>query len=394
MPVEFSYLTLIALLLPIAAISGWLIGRRNGSGSTKANFSPVPTEYFRGINYLLNEQHDKAIEVFVKVLEVEDEAIETHLALGNLFRRRGEVDRAIRVHQNIIARPSLIPAHRAQAMLELGLDFMRSGLLDRAESLFSELLESELFTLEALVNLVEICQQEQDWERAMHYAQRLTKEQGVDTAELQAQFLCELAGDAMRDGRLERAEEHLTEAYSVDRNCVRANLLRARISIQANNYRKAIGYLKDVEEQDPRYLSETIEPLSICYRAINQRDEFINYLKQLADRHSGITPVLTLAEIEMEEHRPEHAMAVIVNELHQRPTVRGVDKLLEYWLSRSSGEAREGFSLIKNFTARLIEKRHVYKCSSCGFTGRTLHWQCPSCKQWNTVTPIMGLEGE
>lgn len=394
MQAELAFLSGVALLLPVAAVSGWYVGRRNGDTSPPAAPRSISSEYFRGINYLLNEQHDKAIEVFVKVLELEDEAIDTHLALGNLFRRRGEVDRAIRVHQNIIARPGLTPVQRAHAMLELGLDYKRSGLLDRAENLFLDLVESEFFTLEALRNLLDIYQQERDWNRALDYAERLEREQGEDTAQLQAQFLCELADEMLREGRDREAESLLARAARADGGCVRANLMRANILISHGEYRRAIGHLKAVESQDPAFLSETIEPLEVCYRALNRRDEFIAYLKQLAEHHLGITPVLTLAELELEQRGPEEAMQVIVDELHARPTVRGVDKLLEYWLAKSAGEAREGFSLVKNFTSRLLEQRFVYKCGSCGFTGRTLHWQCPSCKRWDTVRPIRGLEGE
>lgn len=394
MQAELAFLSAVALLLPVAAVSGWYVGRRGGNTPPPAAPRSISSEYFRGINYLLNEQHDKAIEVFVKVLELEDEAIDTHLALGNLFRRRGEVDRAIRVHQNIIARPGLTPVQRAHAMLELGLDYKRSGLLDRAENLFLELVESEFFTLEALRNLLDIYQQERDWNRALDYAERLEREQGEDTAQLQAQFLCELADEKLREGLDRQAESLLARAARADASCVRANLMRANILISHGEYRRAVGHLKAVESQDAAFLSETIEPLEVCYRALNRRDEFIAYLKQLAEHHLGITPVLTLAELELEERGPEEAMQVIVDELHARPTVRGVDKLLEYWLAKSAGEAREGFSLIKNFTSRLLEQRFVYKCGSCGFTGRTLHWQCPSCKRWDTVRPIRGLQGE
>jgi len=394
MPAELVFLSAVAFLLPVAAVSGWYVGRRDGDPAPPPNGRGVPSEYFRGINYLLNEQHDKAIEVFVKVLELEDEAIETHLALGNLFRRRGEVDRAIRVHQNIIARPGLTPVQRAQAMLELGLDYKRSGLLDRAENLFSELNESEFFTLEALRNLLDIYQQERDWHRALDYAMRLERDQGEDTSALQAHFLCELADEMLREGRDREAEDMLARAGRTDPGCVRANLMRAGVLIKHGEYRKAISHLKEVEKQDPIFLSETIEPLEVCYRALNRREEFIAYLNELAQHHLGITPVLTLAELKLEQHGPDEAMQVIVDELHARPTVRGVDRLLEYYLAKSAGEAREGFSLIKNFTSRLLEQRFVYKCGSCGFTGRTLHWQCPSCKRWDTVTPIRGLEGE
>ncbi|MCZ6895297.1 MAG: tetratricopeptide repeat protein, partial [Gammaproteobacteria bacterium] len=159
---------IVVFLLPLAAVSGWYFGRReNPPEAARNTVSGIPSDYFRGLNYLLNDRPDKAIEVFIKVLEVESETVETHLALGNLFRRRGEVDRAIRIHQNLVSEPSLDFDQRALALLELGLDYMRSGLLDRAESLFKELLDSGAHQRQAMDHLIDIYQQEQDWDKAL-----------------------------------------------------------------------------------------------------------------------------------------------------------------------------------------------------------------------------------
>ena len=170
MPTEMN---LLWLLLPVAALSGWWIGRRRGNSNKNQSSSSIYPEYFKGLNFVLNEQPDKAIEVFIRMLEVDSETVETHLALGNLFRRRGEVDRAIRIHQNLIARPTLDREQRAHALLELGMDYMRLGLLDRAEGLFLELVESDLHLNQAYTELLEIYQQEKDWENAINIARKL-----------------------------------------------------------------------------------------------------------------------------------------------------------------------------------------------------------------------------
>jgi hypothetical protein len=170
---------LLLLLLPVAVYFGWWLARaieRRSSGKRKRLFSD---QYFQGLNYLLNEQPDKAIQVFLELAEVNQETVETHMALGNLFRRRGEVDRAIRFHQNIIAKHGLQPEQRTQALLELGEDYMRAGLLDRAERLFSELIETDAHTPSALRSLLDIYQQEKDWDKALEQAQRLEQVTGT-----------------------------------------------------------------------------------------------------------------------------------------------------------------------------------------------------------------------
>jgi lipopolysaccharide biosynthesis regulator YciM len=161
---------LLLLLLPVAAASGWIAARRSQRqerGKCVNDTSPV---YFRGLNHLLNEEPDKAIDAFVEMLEVDSDTVETHLALGNLFRRRGEVERAIRIHQNLIARPALTREQRAQALLELGQDYMRAGLLDRAENLFRELKDTRLHVRQALKNLLVIYEKERDWQACLDTA--------------------------------------------------------------------------------------------------------------------------------------------------------------------------------------------------------------------------------
>ncbi len=187
-----SWMTII-WLLPVARISGWLYGRYCHTVPNNSSPSGLYPEYFKGLNYVLNEQPDQAIEVFIKMLEVDNETVETHLALGNLFRHRGEVDRAIRIHQNLIARPKLSRAQRTSAMFELGMDYMKSGLLDHAENLFCELVETELYPVPALTELLDIYQQEKDWENAIRTARRLELYSPKPLNKVIAQFYCQKA---------------------------------------------------------------------------------------------------------------------------------------------------------------------------------------------------------
>jgi lipopolysaccharide assembly protein B len=387
---------LVVILLPLAALSGWYYGRKEARGSldSETRNAGVSQDYFKGLNYLLNDRPDKAIEVFIKVLEVDSETVETHLALGNLFRRRGEVDRAIRVHQNLVARPSLDKEQRALALLELGLDYMRSGLLDRAESLFKELIQLRMYERQVLRHLVDIYQQEQDWDAALDYIRRLERVTGQDMRDLRAQFYCEKAQICIDGDNPREAVRLLGKGLKEDRKCVRARLLLADLSSAAGDDATAIMHLKKIEHQDIDFLPEAIPRIVESFRKLGRLEELSAYLSRLSELHSGITPVLVLAELTAETTGLQEAKSHIVAELGKRPTIRGIDRLIEYSLAGAEGETRQNLRLLKETTTRLIEDKLNYKCGNCGFTGRSLHWQCPSCKSWNTVKPIHGIEGE
>ncbi|MFT4564811.1 MAG: lipopolysaccharide biosynthesis regulator YciM [Gammaproteobacteria bacterium] len=387
---------LVVILLPIAALSGWYYGRRDSQNSSKnrLNRSGMSPDYFRGLDHLLNDRPDKAIEVFIKVLEVETETVETHLALGSLFRRRGEVDRAIRIHQNLIARPSLEKEHRGLALHELGIDYMRSGLLDRAENLFKELIDGDVYEQPALRNLVDIYQQEQDWDSALEYIRRYERISGEDLRHIRAHFHCEKAQELREIENYSEAFRMLSRALKDDKNCVRAQLLYADMSTSLGDCVAAISRLKKIEHQDIDFLPEAIPRLVDNYRRLDRIDDLSDYLTQLSKLHSGITPVLVLAELTAERHGLKEAKEHIVNELKMRPTIRGIDRLIDYSLAEAVGETRQNLQLLKETTRKLVADKLNYKCGNCGFTGRSLHWQCPSCKSWNTVKPIHGIDGE
>ena len=387
-----SELNIFWLLLPVAALSGWWIGRLNQEKErSPKNIHP---EYFKGLNFVLNEQPDKAIEVFIRMTEVDSETVETHLALGNLFRRRGEVDRAIRVHQNLIARPTLNQDQRAHALVELGMDYMRSGLLDRAEKLFLELVNLGLYLNEAYSHLLEIYQQEKDWENAISVAKKNEIISGENFSPIIAQFYCEIAENDLNIGKINNAKEKIDDAISFNSKCVRASILEARIFQLKGKIDYAIKSYKRLELQDSTYITEAISPLYDCYKEKGNINEFIKYLRELVKKYSNIDTLLTLTELIAEYESEDVAINFIFQELRNRPTVQGVDKLVEYTLNKSEGVTYDYLSAIKQLTAKLIEKKPTYKCSNCGFDAKMLHWQCPGCKHWESIKPIFGVSGE
>ena len=387
-------LELLWLLLPVAAFSGWWVARRSDQRNRDCINPDLSSGYFQGLNYLLNEQPDKAIEVFIRMLEVNNETVETHLALGNLFRRRGEVDRAIHIHQNLIARPTLSAPQRSQALLELGQDYMRAGLLDRAENLFGELVHIDAHSHAALQQLLVIYQQEKDWERAIQTAKRLGTTNGRDMNAVIAQFYCERAEEALATGDTAVAQQMLKRALAQDKNCVRASILQGDMAREAGDCKAAIRFYRRVEQQDIDFLPEVIQPLCDCYEHLGKSDELQRWLETVLHQYSGVSPVLVLAELAVKTRGEPEGIAFITDQLRRRPSLRGLSRLITMNLASAEGPARDTLLILKGLMDRLLADKPVYRCHACGFTGKSLHWQCPGCKEWNTVKPIYGVEGE
>lgn len=381
------------LLVPVAAYSGWWVNRNYGRRSVKKKNRLFSDQYFQGLNYLLSEQPDKAIQVFLELAEVNQETVETHMALGNLFRRRGEVDRAIRFHQNIIAKSDLEPEQRTQALLELGEDYMRAGLLDRAERLFSELIESDAQTPLALRSLLDIYQQEKDWGKALVQAERLEQVEGVHLGSMMAQFCCELAEAALTAGDPQTARKYLRQARRHDPGCIRAQFILARMCVNEGDPAAALGLYEEIAELDFDFLPDLMDPYLDTAKAAGLEQRARAKLQSWSERYDGISLVLKLTEFISEEKGPEEAGKFLVEALHKKPSVRGLDRLIEY---RAAGHLPSGSSddILKAVTARLMVKQPGYRCSNCGFSGSNHHWQCPSCRRWNTTRTIQGVLGE
>jgi lipopolysaccharide biosynthesis regulator YciM len=378
---------LLFLLLPVAAASGWLVARRGGAPRLAgAGRDPA---FFRGLNYLLDEQPDKAIDVFLKLAEVDPETVETHLALGSLFRRRGEVDRAIRIHQNLVARPNLGKEHRAYAVFELGQDYMRAGLFDRAESLFGELVEQRLHRTRALVGLREIYQQEKDWRRCLDVAQQLQSVTGESMSTEIAQYHCELAEEALKAGDAEAARESLHGAQAADATCVRATMLRAHMEMAGGDATRAAVLYRQVGEQGPEYLSEILSELREAYRR-SGRTDLLDDLRRFYREHPNAPVMRALADVIEQEGGEEAAVGFLTDHLATHADLAGLERLLELQCRRLQGEdqvcatQRAALAVIRQLHAR----QPAYQCEYCGFAARHLHWQCPSCKQWGSIKPV------
>lgn len=379
--------------LPVAVYSGWWLARSWDRRSSNKRNQMFSNQYFQGLNYLLNEQPDKAIQVFLELAEVNQDTVETHMALGSLFRRRGEVDRAIRFHQNIIAKRGLGAAQRTQALLELGEDYMRAGLLDRAERLFTELIESDAHTPAALRSLLDIYQQEKDWVKALEQAQRLEKVSGEYMGPVMAQFCCELAEEAIAAGDRERARKHLRQARRHDPQSIRARFSLASLASADGDDSSAMEIYEEIAGLDMDYIPDLLEP----YLQAASRASLEQHARQQLDNwvtdYKGISLVLKLTECLATEQGGEAAGKFLVETLTAKPSLRGLDRLVEF---KADGylDAESSDDILKVVAARLMARQPAYRCTHCGFSGQTHHWQCPSCRRWSTTKKIHGVLGE
>ena len=387
---------LLWLLLPVAAASGWYAARRaEASGGRR-----LTPDYFRGLHYLLNDQPDRAIEVFIKVLEIDEETAETQLALGNLYRRRGEVDRAIRLHQNLVARPALTDDLRMEAHLELAQDYLSAGVLDRAEDIYRDLVGAEAHRVQALRNLLEIYEQERDWEQARKTAMELAEATGTEQGAVISQYLCERALQSLATGKADGALELLRAAREAHPACARASLHEGDIQSSQGELESALQAYRRIEKQDADYLPEAIGRIRKCYEGLDRRDDAHGYLAGVLERYGGMTVMLALAEMIREERGNSAAIHFMLDALAKRPTVRGFDRLLEFATDTAAVGTPDGLEVpdhlevMKGLLAQLMNDRPVYQCRHCGFAARSLHWQCPGCKHWNTVRPVRGVAGE
>jgi lipopolysaccharide biosynthesis regulator YciM len=381
-------LALAWLMLPLGAALGWYLARRwprPHEQDTGGN-----PEYLTGLTHLVNQDPDQAIAAFVKAVEVDDGTVELHLTLGSLFRKRGEVDRALRIHENLLARPGLKPLHRNQARFELAQDFLKAGVIDRAEALFRELVTQGMFLQPSLEHLVALYEQVRDWRQALEAARQLEAVKSSSLRPLIGQYYCELAEAARGRKDLPEALRLTGRALAEHPECVRASLLQGALLEGEGDLEAAIKSYRRVPDQDPRFIGEVVEPLRRCYEA---RGDLAGYTAFLEDAEElWKPPAVVLARARLMRDAGADPSDYLIERLQRQPHWRGLDLLLQSAGARVPDAAPliEG---LRRAMVKVLERRPVYQCVQCGFTPTLLFWQCPSCKQWTTVVPLDELAG-
>src|SRR3954451_4872299 len=353
----------------------------------------LPTSYFRGLNFLINQQPDKAIEAFIEVVKVDPQTVELHFALGNLFRRRGEVERAIRMHQNLADRTDLATEQRVTALYELAQDYLKAGLLDRAEEMFLKLQDTP-YEQAAFKFLLEIYEQEKDWLKAIDISRRMDLITGQSSQREIAHFYCELAQTEITHSRTDQARTYLQEALNINRKCVRAHILLGDIAAGARDIDEAIEFWKRIESQNPAYLPLAAERFLTAYRQLDRLDEGINLLRGYLARYPSLDMLNTVFQAILERDGPGRANELVRDELRKTPTLLGLDKLLEAQLLEAPLERRRDLELIRNLVHQHTRSLALYRCDSCGFKARHFYWHCPACHGWETYPPRRSEERE
>lgn len=387
----FFALSFLALAL------GWWLGRkeRRSQSPPLGTTGELSRDYFVGLNYLLNEQPDAAIETFIKALEVNSDTIETHIALGNLFRTRGESDRAVRVHQNLFARPSLTKEQAARVQLELAKDFMAAGLLDRAERLLSELIEQNSTTGQASqLLLVDLYEREKEWQKAIHTISPTLLKENLQLRKAAAHYACELAALQLGKQNFAAARKLLKQAAAFDAACIRATLLMAQLELKSGSAKAAIRILLRIPKQDPTYIPVMLQTLVDAYRVLDQPKELIDTLEKILAEHNYTSVLIHLAEILREKGRHQEALEKVDYYMLREGSLKGVDYLINLYLHQAGGDERAHLLTLRNLTHQLLQQKPEHQCGNCGFESKQLYWQCPKCREWGTIKPIIGVEGE
>lgn len=373
------------LIIPVCFGLGWIAARVDIK-QLLSESRTLPRGYFKGLNFLLNEQPDKAIDAFIEIVRLDPETIDLHFALGNLFRRRGEIERAIRVHQNLLARSDLPLESQAQANYELGQDYLKAGLLDRAEETFNRLVDTSYGT-QARRAMLEIYQREKEWVRAIDAAIALQESGAGGRQKEIAQFYCELAQDELVHMHPDAALALLEKALAADRTSVRATILMGDVHLAKGDVEAALASWRRVEHQSVPHVALVAQRLMDGYKAVGRPQEGINLLKAYLAEAPSIDLLEVAYKAELELNGVEAVNQLVADELRRTPTLLGLDKLLEARLMYARPEVHPELSMVKNLVHGYTQKLARYQCSSCGFKARQFYWQCPGCSKWESYPP-------
>jgi lipopolysaccharide biosynthesis regulator YciM len=372
------------LALPLLFLFGWW-ARGYEARVRTADRGGAPESMFRGLNLLLNDQHDKAIDAFIAIAKIDPETIELHYALGNLFRRRGEFERAVRIHNYLLSRADLPAAERANALSELAQDYLKGGLLDRAESSYGELVEDPRHRFEALRALLRIHAMERDWERAIECARRLEREAGETHRVAIAHFHCEIAERAIARGDLDGARQSLEEALVAHRSSVRASILAGDIAHRAGDDARAIEHWLRIATDAAPYLPLIAERLTAAMDAQGRRAEALNLLRRELLDHPSVDLLDVGYRRAQEWEGATAGEAMLREELKRHPSLLGFERLLAIRAASAQGD-RE-LELLRGLISVQARNLSRYRCGNCGFRTRGFHWQCPGCASWDSYSP-------
>lgn len=387
---------LLFLLLPVAVGYGWFMGRNSIKQKKQTAKDSLTIKYSTGLNYLLSNQQDKAIDYLLEALEVEDDTVEAHFAMANLFRRRGELDRALKVHEYLVRQPMLSDKEKQQAVFELGRDFFSAGLYDRAEKMFHKLIKSSMYSIKSLTYLLQIYQSTKDWQQGIALEKIVLKAKDKRLMHVLANFYCELANIAILKDEYIKELELLQKALGLDPKSSRANFLMAQVFESSEQYNEACRCYQEIFIQDQEFFPDVIEKMHICYDKSDHKDEFYPFIKKVYDKTGSTTALISYLDFIIETQSKRKAEEFILAALNRRPTIRGFKHFVKMQLADegATDSTHQSLGAIRELVAAYLNLRPRYSCRNCGFNSSVHYWSCPSCHDWEQLKPVRGLEGE
>ena len=386
MPTESTFI--LASVFIILAATGWALGYFG----ERDEQPPLNIDYLKGLNFLLNEQTDQAVDHFLKMVRVDDTTIETHFALGNLFRKRGEVYRAIKIHQNIIARPDITEEQRNQAFYSLAKDYLHAGLFDRAEVLFIRLNDKSEFMSESLKNLISIYEQEKEWSKAIEIAKKLNKLYYDDSLDMQiSHYHCESAEEAIDEKNYDKAITRLNSVNSRNNKTLRIELIFAKLNAIQGYEKKAVDIYFNILKQNNYFVAEALPLVFNIFKNQNDLQEFDKKLNSVINQKPKISNLIAYTALAsnieysksidncIEDYiRSDEALSEFIN----------VNDIFQSELDIKDSSIKK----IKHGLMVLANNNPRYQCNECGFSSQKLLWQCPSCKAWETQRPFLSVK--
>ncbi len=374
---------LLVLLLPLAAFSGWWLARTDN----KFDDSQKADDYFKGLGYLLEDKTDKAIDIFVRIAHLDDSTIENQITLGNIFRYRGEIDRALHIHSNLANKGELSPATRQKLNLALADDYLAAGIMNHAETHYRRVSEDTHPDLRDLARrrLVKLYAEQSLWQQAIEVGEELDPFKRDDIQQHIAHYHCEIAKALLAKGETKPAVKRLQQALDCDKNCVRATLKLGRLAIDQKNYVEAISQFNRLERQNPAFLPEILADLSTCYTALNQQHEWKIALKRLAKTYNNPVLALSYNKLVAATDGAGAARDYLRQRLQERPNILTIQAYLQL---TDKDDNHGDIHLLNASIDKVLSYALKYRCNECGFRGNQLNWQCPGCKQWGTFMPV------
>ena len=378
--VEFEFWWL--LVIPFFFALGWLAARVDIKQIISES-TDLPSEYFKGLHYLITNQYEKAIEAFDNAIKINNDSLELHFALGGLLRRTGQIDRAINLHINLLEKRELTPNQKDSVKAELAQDYFKAGLYDRAEEILL-VLNREKYYQFSLNTLLEIYVKEREWVKAIETATELEKVSGVTFRIAISHYFCEIAVGQILNKKYILGKKTLNKALEESTNCTRANILLGDIYAEEKLYEEAIVYWKKIEFQQPEYLGLVAPKIIVAFQALKKINEGLSILSRFFDIYKLKSLLNVLYETVLKNEGPNQAENIARKELIQRPSLSALDQLFQ---AQAIGKTNkiDNIELIQQTIKNTIGNRRFYMCNQCGFKARQFHWQCPACNAWESL---------